>query len=121
MKKDTIIKYFQIIMIMFVLPVICFFAIDYFYPLDATLYATASLTGFYAICIITALKILHKDKSFKGIVSFTFLMLIIPVVAYYILKQLVPLNHIIFAGIGFGAFFGVCIDLGFRIILSKEK
>ena len=121
MEKDTIIKYFQIIMIMFVLPIICFFAINYFFPLDAILYATASLTGFYAICIITAIKILYKDRSVKGVVSFLFLMLIFPVVAYYIFKQFVPLNVIIFASIGFGAFVGVCIDLGFRIILSKEK
>jgi len=121
MKKDTIIKYFQIIMIMLVLPIIGFFAINYFFPLDTIIYATTSLTVLYAICIITAIKILYNDGSVKGVVKFSVIILICPTVAFNIFNLIVPLNVIIFAYVGFGAFFGVCIDLGFRIMLSKEK
>ena len=120
MKKDTVIKYVLFLILVLVLPIIAYFVLNYFYPLDPILYAITALTGYYTLCLSTSLKIWGEKKDTQAIITILLLLLFFPLAGYYLFNIMVPLNSIIFAGVGFGAYFGVCMNVGFKLLLSKN-
>lgn len=111
-------KYILSPLLLIIFPIIGYLIINHFYPLNPNLYSTTALTGYYAVCLSISLDLfdtLKKKKDISIILSIALLLFIFPLVGYYLFSLIIPLNSIIFAGIGFGAFFGVCIDKGIRL------
>ena len=119
MNKNTIRKCILSPILLVVFPIIGYFVLNRFYPLDPNLYSTTALTGYYAVCISLSIDLFQKKRDASTITAIALLLLVFPLMGYYIFNLIVPLNAIIFAGIGFGAYFGVCIDKGFKLWLPE--
>jgi len=114
MSKNTLTTYIKIILIGIIMPIVAYFLLRIFNQLDNQLFATASLTGFYTICILIFVKSIMKKNYLTSLIS----IILFPLVAYFLINSIISLDANIFASIGFSAVFAVCIELVFEL-LSK--
>lgn len=118
--NGKIIDYLIVVILVLILPLVAFFSLSNYIQLDPILYATAILTGYYALCLTTSLKLWQERKDPVSVIISIFSLIILPVLGYYIFSLFVPLTTVIFAGAGFGAFFSVCLEMAFRILRSTK-
>jgi hypothetical protein len=124
MNKDRLIDYILGIIVLMVIPQIAFFALNSITPLNPIIYVIASLGGFYFICFsLTILVMKEKMKLMLKSLYIFILMIILPILGYYAFDfvSLVPLNTTYFAEAGFSFVFSLCVVVGFKLIMPKEK
>ena len=119
MYKDRLLDFKLVILIVLILPMLGYFLIDSYINLNPILYATTALTGYYTLCISTSIRIWQNKYLNNPFITVILVLIVFPTVGYYVFNLFVPLNPTIFAGAGFGAYFGVCMELGIKLILKK--
>jgi len=129
MNKDVILSYIKrlalALFIMVVIPNIVFFIISLGFKvyLNPIIYPVASITGFCTICSSLWFEIMLSDKS--NLIKFLYFVLLVgifPLLSIYGIDFATPIN-LITENVGeafFGWVFGICIGVGFKILLPKK-